>query len=277
MTTYLVEVIEVMLQGENLGPIENLRRDVVTVAVEHDVLVDFTFLAGAFREDGAKLLELLLRHRLHGLLDDTGAELLLAELAEVAPDELVEAAHPHVRHLTLALRQRDEVLQDLLDHEVAELVVDQRLNTLEGHTDQILLPGTLRSRDALLYDLAAVLVLRHLREVLHDGLVDDRATFVRLQEHQALAEDVVAAHVAAQVEDAAALEGLVDQRRGALGPLMALDEFVLEEHLQGPRAVDVRPDLAKVVPNGLEDPLELLLRSLPEELLAEEVGDLVHH
>ena len=41
--------------------------------------------------------------------------------------------------------------------------------------------------------------------------------------------------------------------------------------------MNIRRNLAEVVLDELKDGLELLLVSLPEELLAEKVGHLMHH
>lgn len=65
------------------------------------------------------------------------------------------------------------MFQDCLDHEVAELIVDQDLNAFEGYTDELLLPLSLRRCDAVFNHLAAMLVSRNLRKVLDNGFVND--------------------------------------------------------------------------------------------------------
>ena len=124
------KVLELGLEAIGFGPLENLWCDVVTKAVEHDLLVQLAFLRATLHEDEANFLEFFFRHRLDCFLYDSRAELLLAELAEVEADELVEAADSGVQDLRFALRDGDEVLQDCLDYEVAVLIVNEHLDGL---------------------------------------------------------------------------------------------------------------------------------------------------
>jgi len=169
------------------------------------------------------------------------------------------------------------VLKDGLNNEVAELVVDERLNRLERDPDEVLLPLASCRCDAVFDDLAALFVARHLTEVLYDRVVDDVALVVNFEEEQALADHVVAADVTAQLEHAAPLQSLIDERWRPLSSLLRFDKLVFEEDLEGARAVDVYGDFEELGLDHLEHLLQLLARSLSKKLLAEEVGHLVRH
>jgi hypothetical protein len=129
----LFEVFELVL-AEAFGPLQNLRCDIVAINVKHDLFVHFALLGGVFHENDAHFFKLFLRHRLHGLLHHSRTVLLLAKLAKVQPDELVEATDSHI-HLLFAFGDRYEVIQNSLDHEVTELIIDQHFDTLRRDTD----------------------------------------------------------------------------------------------------------------------------------------------
>lgn len=70
-------------------------------------------------------------------------------------------------------------------------------------------PLALRRGDAVFDDLAPMLVLGNLCEMLHDWFVDNGSAVVGFQEDEALAEDMIATNVAAQLDYAAILQGFV--------------------------------------------------------------------
>lgn len=141
------------------------------------------------------------------------------------------------------------MLENRLNDKVAKLVVYQDFDALERDSNEVLLPLTLSNSDAVLDDLAAVLVTGNVREVLHYGVVDYRSPLVSFEQIQALAQDMVASDVATQVENPATLEGLLDQTRRALSSLFFVDEFVFEEHLESSCSMDIHGDLAEFALN----------------------------
>ena len=141
------------------------------------------------------------------------------------------------------------MLENRLNDKVAKLVVYQDFDALERDSNEVLLPLTLSNSDAVLDDLAAVLVTGNVREVLHYGVVDYRSPLVSFEQIQALAQDMVASDVATQVENPATLEGLLDQTRRALSSLFFVDKFVFEEHLESSCSMDIHGDLAEFALN----------------------------
>ena len=65
--------------------------------------------------------------------------------------------------------------------------------------------------------------------------------------------------------------------RCPLGPLLLGLTQQSEQSLQSPRASLIVSYLAKVVLNTAEDGIQLVLRGMLEQSLAEEIGNLMHH
>ena len=103
------------------------------------------------------------------------------------------------------------MLQDSLDNKVAKFIVDQHLTALKRHPNEVFLPLTLGSRDALFHHLAPMLVPRHLAEVLDHGLVDHSTPFISFEQDEALAQHVIPSDVTAQLENLSVFQRIVDQ------------------------------------------------------------------
>ena len=101
------------------------------------------------------------------------------------PDKFINTADSIVHDLAFALRLGD-VVKNGLDHEVAKLIIDENFNAFKADADQVLLPLTLRRRDAVLDHLAPVLIPRYRRKVLHNGLKNDRPSLIRPDQVEAL-------------------------------------------------------------------------------------------
>eukprot|EP00353_Schmidingerella_taraikaensis_P010812 CAMPEP_0185574564 /NCGR_PEP_ID=MMETSP0434-20130131/6005_1 /TAXON_ID=626734 ORGANISM="Favella taraikaensis, Strain Fe Narragansett Bay" /NCGR_SAMPLE_ID=MMETSP0434 /ASSEMBLY_ACC=CAM_ASM_000379 /LENGTH=139 /DNA_ID=CAMNT_0028191185 /DNA_START=483 /DNA_END=902 /DNA_ORIENTATION=- len=69
LSIHLVEVVKLVLKAVSFGTLEDLRRDVVAEAIEHNFFEKLALFGAALHEDEAHLLKLLLRHRLDSLLD----------------------------------------------------------------------------------------------------------------------------------------------------------------------------------------------------------------
>ena len=168
-----------MDQVVEFGSLKDFRCDVVAIAVKHDVFEHLALLCGVLEEDCTNFFELLFGHSLYGFLDDSRAELLLAELAQIESDEFVEAADAYI-HLLLPLRDCAEVIENCLNNEVAKLIVDEVFDALRGNSYKILLCLSLGCGDAVFNDLTTVLVLCNLSKLLHDRFIYDRAQLVCL-------------------------------------------------------------------------------------------------
>ena len=125
---HFAEVIKLVLEAVIFCPFKDLRGNVVAVAVNHYFLVELALFRLALHQYKANLLELLLWHCIDGFLYNTRAVLLLAQLAKVEPDELVEAADANVHDLRLALGHLSQVLENGLDHEITVLVIYEQLD-----------------------------------------------------------------------------------------------------------------------------------------------------
>ena len=93
---------------------------------------------------------------------------MLAKFAKIQADEFIETANAYIHDLRFSLGDRNEVLQDGLDHEVSKLIVDKNLNAFERYLDQVFFPMTVRSSDTVFDNLAAMFVTSHLSKVLND-------------------------------------------------------------------------------------------------------------
>ena len=89
----LAEEVVVLLELRALRPLDELRSDVVAVAVEHEFFEQSVLLCRTpfVAEHHEHFLQVFSLYILQRRLDDSGAELLLAEHAHVLDDVVVEA------------------------------------------------------------------------------------------------------------------------------------------------------------------------------------------
>jgi hypothetical protein len=161
--------------------------DIVAVRIAHQVLklLDVT--------------ELLNQHLLGGhlgtadaLLDDVGAELLLRELHNLAPE-----AFTHGRGESSVIQ-----VEDVLDNVVAEWILDKVEAVCSDFANEVNLLIARRMIDATLKNTAAVAVGSDDDTVLAYS-VEDELGFRGLEMVQALLDDVIAVQVLDEVDDLA--------------------------------------------------------------------------
>jgi hypothetical protein len=228
--------------------------DVVGVVVAQDAL------------DLARSKELLDNHvagRIHGaaeaLLDDVGAELVTGQLADPA------AEHGHNRLGKGGLVEVD----DVLDHVVAEGVLDESRSVLGDLANEPNLLVAVGMVDAALQDAAAVAVGADLDAVVTDS-VEDELSVGGAELVQALLNDVVAVEILDEIDDAVA-ESVDDHLHlGGSG-----DE--LDHLLQGTSAVLVESDADHVLGGILNELGAFLIIAEFEKLLAQVVAERIRH
>ena len=125
-------------------------------------------------------------------------------------------------------------------------------------------------------DLATVLVHCNLRKMLDDWFKDDSAALLCFHELQTLLEDMISTDVADKREHLVLLESFIDQVGRLLGCLSSFDAL-FKKDLQCSCTMHVDGDLAEVLLDGFKNLLDLTLRGLLEEHLAQEVSERMHH
>ena len=86
---------------------------------------------------------------------------------------------------------------------------------------------SLRSCDAVFYNLAAVLVTSNLGKVFYNRLIDHCAFVVRFQKNEALANDVASADVTAQVYDSSIFKCFMQKSGCLICSSLILNQLVL--------------------------------------------------